>query len=161
MTLSAEEILKGYGYRFKIKFSFKCLKHLIGAFCYHFWTKALPKIKSKYAIDLNQIKDKKKQKLIANTATAIERFVSLSCIALGILQILAQDFPQLIWRHYSGWLKTRSSNIPSVETTQNVVKNIIYPHLFSTSENISDSLIFKKIRSKQREEIYLYKQDAA
>ncbi|MFW6149631.1 MAG: hypothetical protein ACOC6D_07225 [Atribacterota bacterium] len=158
--LSAVEILQAYGYRFKIEFSFKCLKYLMGAFSYHFWTKALPKLKSKSSIDLNQIKDEKKQKLIADTATAIERFVSLSCIALGILQIIAQEFPQKIWQHYAGWLKTKSSTTPSVETTQNVVRNIIYPNLFS-SKNISNSLIFERLRSKQRDEIYLYEEDAA
>ncbi|AEG13774.1 hypothetical protein Desku_0129 [Desulfofundulus kuznetsovii DSM 6115] len=34
--------IKAYSYRFKIEVTFKGLKHLLGSFCYRFWTKAMP-----------------------------------------------------------------------------------------------------------------------
>ncbi len=42
-----EEIIQAYSYRFKIQVTFKGLKHLLGSFCYHFWTKAMPKLNKK------------------------------------------------------------------------------------------------------------------
>ena len=43
-NINAETIITAYTYRFKIEVSFKYLKHVIGAFHYHFWTKATPKL---------------------------------------------------------------------------------------------------------------------
>ena len=127
LEMPAEKIIKAYGLRFKIEVSFKFLKHIIGAFSYHFWSKALPKLKSKTSsINLANITDKKAQKIIAKSATAIERFVNLGCVALGILQIIAIKSPKSIWKQYSGWLRTKSSIIPSEKTTQNVIKSRYY-----------------------------------
>ena len=44
LTLSAQDMILAYSYRFKIEVSFKVLKHLMGAFFYRFWTHALPRI---------------------------------------------------------------------------------------------------------------------
>jgi hypothetical protein len=38
-TLYPEQIILAYSYQFKIEVSFKMLKHVIGSFGYHFWTK--------------------------------------------------------------------------------------------------------------------------
>lgn len=158
LTLTPEKIIKAYGYRYKIEVSFKFLKHVIGAFKYHFWSKELPKLKRKDGkIDLNEIKDKTSQKAIAKTTTAIERFVNIACIALGILQILAFKCPEKIWEQYDGWFRTITSQIPSIETVQNVIKAEFY----HPSKEIKDSLIFKTIKKKQREEKYLYGDDSA
>ena len=39
-SLHPQDIILAYSYRFKIEVSFKMLKHVIGSFGYHFWTKA-------------------------------------------------------------------------------------------------------------------------
>jgi hypothetical protein len=38
------QILSLYGYRFKIEVTFRTLKQLLGAFCYHFWSVFMPKL---------------------------------------------------------------------------------------------------------------------
>jgi len=57
LTLHPQQIILAYSYRFKIEVSFKMLKHVIGSFSYHFWTKALPKLsRLKTKTDLSAIK---------------------------------------------------------------------------------------------------------
>ncbi len=158
LELSPVNIIKAYSYRYKIELSFKYLKHLIGSFCYHFWTKAFSEFnKKKSAIDLSKITDTKKQKLIAQTVKSIEGFVLFGCIALGILQILSIKCPCKIWDQYTGWVRTKTSEIPS----EGVVQNVIQSTYYATPQFFSNSLIFQVIRSKQRDDVYLYQKDAA
>ncbi len=43
LNLTAEQIVVSYSKRFKIEYSFKELKHIIGAFSYRFWIKGMRK----------------------------------------------------------------------------------------------------------------------
>ncbi|GHU48440.1 hypothetical protein FACS1894200_05510 [Spirochaetia bacterium] len=45
LSLKPEQIIQLYAKRFGIEHMFKELKHRLGAFAYHFWTRALPKRK--------------------------------------------------------------------------------------------------------------------
>lgn len=127
-SLSPLEILKCYGIRFQIEFGFRVLKHLIGGFCYRFWsTLCRPeKAETKQAL---KIIDKEKEQVIAEKSlqklTAIERFVNLGIIAQGILTYLAFTKDKWIWEihHASSWLRSYSSEIPSDETVQRVLQS--------------------------------------
>ena len=123
LTLDPKDIILAYSYRFKIEVSFKMLKHVIGSFSYHFWTKALPKLsRFKTKTDLSAIKKPNKKEKILATIRAIEVFTFLSCIAMGILTIVSLKFPTLVWQKFSGWLRTRSSALPSIETVRSVIQ---------------------------------------
>lgn len=104
LTIEPIEIIHAYSYRFKIEVSFKMLKQMLGAFCYHFWTLAWPKI-GKVSSDLSSITSENQKKHISQATEAIERFVNLGCIALGILQILALNNSKTIWKKYQGLVK--------------------------------------------------------
>jgi hypothetical protein len=153
-----EDIILAYSYRFKIEVSFKGLKHLLGSFCYHFWTSAMPKLskKEKGAVDLNNIGEAQ-QRLIAKTINAIEAFVNFGCIAFGILQILAMNYPQTIWSKYTGWLRTKRSEVPSEETVRFVIQKSFY-HNF---HDFSNTMIYQIITAKQRRHLQLYDKDVA
>jgi hypothetical protein len=101
-TLSASDILRAYSFRFKIEVSFKVLKHLMGAFYYRFWTTAWPRIGKRTVSDLSEITDSRRQRLIQEAADAIEAFANFGCIATGILQIIALNFHETIWKKYAG-----------------------------------------------------------
>lgn len=102
LTLSADDIILSYSYRFKIEVSFKVLKHLIGAFFYRFWTGVWPRIGKRTVSDLSAAGDERSQRLIKQATEAIEGFVNFACIATGILQIVALNFHQTIWNKYLG-----------------------------------------------------------
>ncbi len=152
-----EDIIQAYSFRFKIEVSFKALKHLIGTFCYHFWCRKMPRLSKKKNFDLNRITDPKLQKKIAQKLEAIERFVSLGCIALGLLQILAVKHPRLVWEKYGGWLRTVRGDIPSVE----VVLSVIRDEYFFNFGAFGKTGLYRIIAEKQRDDRYLYAKDVA
>jgi len=146
LTLSAQDIIRAYSYRFKIEVSFKVLKHLIGVFFYHFWTSAWPHIGKRNVSDLSAAGDPRSRRLIRQTTNAIEAFVNFGCIATGILQIVSLNFHETIWKKYLGWLRTVTSTIPSEE----VVKSVIQEEYYHNFRFFSNSAIYRIIMSKSR-----------
>jgi hypothetical protein len=147
LSLSAEDIIRVYCYRFKIEVTFKVLKHLMGSFCYHFWTTVWPKIEmGDQSAYLSSLEFYPRQ-LIAQAMHAIEGFVNIACIATGILQILSIRFQDSIWRGYQGWLKTISSEVPSEET----VKLVVQHEYFYNFRKFKNTVIYRIIAAKKRE----------
>jgi len=149
LTLSPQDIIRAYSYRFKIEVNFKILKHLMGAFFYHFWTSVWPKIGKRNESDLSSI-GTQSEKLIAQATDAIEGFVNFGCIATGILQILSLNFHQGIWKNYRGWLRTVTSAIPTEETARSVVQE----EFFHNFRVFSNTVIYRIIMSKSRKKQY-------
>jgi len=146
VELLASDIIRAYSYRFKIEVSFKMLKHLMGVFSYRFWTSVWPRIGKSNVSDLSSIKDQHSQRLIRQTANAIEAFMNFGCIATGILQIISLNFHQTIWGKYLGWLRTVTSTIPSEE----VVKSVIQEEYYHNFRSFKNSAIYRIIMSKNR-----------
>jgi hypothetical protein len=146
LTLSPQDIIRAYSYRFKIEVSFKALKHLMGVFFYHFWTRVWPKAGKKVNSDLSSIGTHSKQ-LIAQTTNAIEGFVNFGCIATGILQIIALKCHGAIWKKYKLWLRTITSTIPSEET----VRAVIQEEFFHNFHSFNNTAIYRIIMSKSKE----------
>ncbi|MCP4161319.1 MAG: transposase, partial [Deltaproteobacteria bacterium] len=55
LNLSPKDIIMIYSYRSKAEVMFLFLKHLIGGFCYRFWTKSMPKLNRKIKTDLSTL----------------------------------------------------------------------------------------------------------
>lgn len=146
LSLSPENIIKVYGYRFKIEVTFKVLKHLIGAFSYHFWTNVWPKIGTGTKSDLPDNLGTYSEMLIKKTLNAIEGFVFFGCVATGILQILSLRFHETIWANYRGWLRTISSAIPSEETVKLVVQQEFYHNFRSFKNTATYRIIMSRFR---------------
>ena len=93
LSLSPELIIEAYAHRFKIESMFREFKQQIGGFCYHFWTKAVHKLnryKKKGEPDaLALVTDEKSRNRILMTVEATERFVFFSCVAMGLVQMMA------------------------------------------------------------------------
>ena len=148
LTLPAPDIIRAYSYRFKIEVSFKVLKHLMGAFFYRFWTSAWPRIGNQTACDISNINGVRKKKLICQVSDAIEAFANFGCIATGILQIMALNFDQTIWRKYAGWLRTVTSSVPSEE----VVKSVIQQEYYHNFRFFRNTAIYRIIMSKSKKQ---------
>ena len=96
LVLHPLSIIRLYSYRFQIEYTFKELKQQIGAFCYHFWSKYMPKIsyyqKKGKPAPMELVLGEKPRKKVLEAVRAIEMHMVLSCIAIGILQSLSICF---------------------------------------------------------------------
>ena len=119
LTLPAKPLLC-CSYRFKIETMFSALKHQLGAFCYHFWTKSLPKLVRKRSLDYSALTQTQRVRC-GQAIEAVERFVNLGAIALDLLHYLALTKPTQIWQSYQGWLRTYPLDIPSERVVQSVL----------------------------------------
>jgi len=148
LNLSPTEIIMIYSNRCKIEVMFLFLKHLIGGFCYRFWTKSMPKLNRKIKTDLSTL-DKSGIRKAREVVEAVERFVNIAGIALGLLQYAAITHADEIWDKYTGWLRTRSSEIPS----EAVVQSIIQTEFFSSVWKVPFCLTLRIIKGKFRKRL--------
>ena len=93
LELEPLSIIRLYSYRFRIECTFRELKQQTGAFCYHFWSKHMPRLsyyqKAGEAGPLEQVTDEKSRQNILKAVRAIEMHMAQSCIAMGILQSIS------------------------------------------------------------------------
>ncbi|WP_410511969.1 transposase [Paenibacillus sp. BR2-3] len=149
LTLAATDIIRLYGYRFKIECTFREMKQVIGAFGYRFWSKSMPKLnrflKKEEAHPLKAVKDEQDRQRIQRTLQAIEGFVMCQCIAMGLLQLVSLHFsgrtPGLFFRY----LRTPSHAVVSEATVAAYLRKSIF-RLFVQNPHLS---ITKIIKSKQ------------
>ncbi|MCI8862116.1 MAG: transposase [Lachnospiraceae bacterium] len=95
-ALEPLSIIRLYSYRFRIECTFRELKQQIGAFCYHFWSKYMPKLsyyqKKGEPTPLERVEGEMPRKKVLEAVRAIEMHMALSCIAMGILQSISIRF---------------------------------------------------------------------
>ena len=96
LTLEPQSIIRLYSYRFRIECTFRELKQQVGAFCYHFWSKHMPRLsyyqKTGTPGPLECVESERSRKKVLEAVRAVEMHMALSCIAMGILQSLSIRF---------------------------------------------------------------------
>lgn len=153
LDLDPTSMIKLYAYRFKIECTFRELKQVIGGFRYQFWSKAMPKLKRYSKKEdphpIEQITSQSDKELILATVKAIEGYVMISAIAIGLLQILALKFSSdmHISKFPIRFLRTKSKSIHSEAT----VACFLRKSIFRSIEKGDGFTISKIIKSKQAE----------
>lgn len=149
LTMPAEDIITAYAYRFKIEAMFREMKQQIGGLFYHFWTNAVPRLdryRKKGADDpLTQVKDEHEQQRIIKTLTAIEGYVMLSSIAMGIIQMLCLEYNGKIRVSDFRYLRTPSHQVMSEASMMEFLRR----NLFRFMAQEGGSTITKIISDKQ------------
>lgn len=96
LELDPLSMIRLYSFRFRIECTFRELKQQVGAFCYHFWSKHMPKLsyyqKKDEPSPLERVGNEKSRRKVLETVRAIEMHMALSCIAMGILQSVSIRF---------------------------------------------------------------------
>lgn len=141
-------IYLAYYFRFQIELTFKNLKYIIGAFSYHFWSKAMVKIKRKSrGIFLHKSTSEYKTAII-NKINTYHVYIALAFCGCCINQFVAASHPDLVWKNFKGWLRTINRNLsPSIEVTSNALGNSYID--FISGKRISKKLkkfIFRKMK---------------
>lgn len=130
LSLDPVKIIELYSYRTYIESMFNSFKNLICGFIYHFWSYYMP-VKKRIASKKNNayISDSNSPEKTLITFQAIEKFVTCSFIAYGLLQILSVKFSKTIFEYSFCWLRTKSNDFPSVFISKiafaNFIKNTI------------------------------------
>ena len=93
LELDPLSVIRLYSYRFRIECTFRELKQQTGAFCYHFWSKHMPKLsyyqKKGEPGPLEKVTEERDRSNILKAVRAIEVHMVLSCVAMGTLQSLS------------------------------------------------------------------------
>jgi len=130
-SLEPTEIIRLYSYRVKIEGSFRTMKQDIGTMAYHFRTKSVEKInlfrKATDPDPLDNVSSSEDRANIILTVRATEVYVLMSCIAMGILQGISED-----WSHYQFLGKLRYQRTPARKRSSEAnIKDVLHRSFFS------------------------------
>lgn len=119
LTLTGPQVITAYSWRFKIEVCFRTLVHLLDGFAYRFWLKTLDKIGQwPQSLPLNSLPWTQQYAVLAKIE-ALERFVTLHALVLGVLQLLALEFPHLLSSACPYWFRTQPQHLyPSEQRVQ-------------------------------------------
>jgi hypothetical protein len=134
LTLAPLDVIRLYGYRFKIEVSFKSALHVVGAFLYHFWMANMTPITRKAKDQYLHRKPAAYRDAVRRKLDAYHRFIQLGLIAQGILLALATTVPRLVWASFGSWLRTiRPGIVPSEAVVACALRNTLPHFLADTS----------------------------
>jgi DDE superfamily endonuclease len=114
-SLSAIDIIRLYGLRFKIELTFKQAVRQVGAFAYHFW---MFDMKPRRRNDGNQHLHRASPKYrddVKRKMHAYHVFIQAGLICQGLQQYLSVAHTRLVWTSFSSWLRTVRPGIPPSE----------------------------------------------
>ena len=114
-TLSAVDIIRLYGLRFKIECSFKQAVRQIGSFAYHFWMKDMIPLRYHNGNQYLHRKSADYRIRVKRKMRAYHAFIQAGVVAQGLLQYLAVVAPKLVWDSFGSWLRTIRPGIPPSE----------------------------------------------
>jgi hypothetical protein len=132
VNFTAEQIIRLYGYRFKIEVTFKMLKQLLNGLGHHFWSKYMPKLdrfaKRGKPDPLERVTDRKERERILGAFRAAERYVMMNLIAGGLLQLLALKYSKPEKSCFN-WLRTVSQKIVTEASMSQYMRRDIFMQL--------------------------------
>jgi hypothetical protein len=115
LSLSAIDIIRLYGLRFKIEFSFKQAVRLIGSFAYHFWMQDMKPLRRGNGNQHLHRESLDYRNAIKRKIHAYHVFIQAGIVCQGLLQYLSVAFPAQVWSSFGSWLRTIRPGIPPSE----------------------------------------------
>jgi len=108
LSLAPLDIIRLFGWRFKIEVSFKQAIHTLGAYAYYFWMQDMSPIHRGNGRQFLQRKSQLYRDHVRRKLAAYERHIQLGLIAQGLLQYLALNFRRLTWLNFHSYIRTAS-----------------------------------------------------
>jgi len=137
-SLSAIDIIRLYGLRFKIEHGFKQATRLIGSFAYHFWMKDMIPLLYRNGNQHLHRKSADYRSDVKRKIHAYHVFIQAGVISQGLLQYLAVVSPRLVWDSFGSWLRTIRPGIPPSEfVVANALRHTLPEFLMGSSERDS------------------------
>ena len=130
-----------YCRRVTIETMFDTLKNTLGAMAYHFWSQYLSPASRRPKKKKDQKQNSSNPTQTKNTLAAIEKFVNVQLLVLGMLQLIAKQFPTEVKTKANCWLRTVSANTPSEFVTRTALANILRKNLYGFAKDWMTQLI--------------------
>jgi len=146
LNLDPLAALRLYCDRVTIEAVFDMLKNTLGALGYHFWSQHLSPASRRPRKNAAQDPSSSNPVRTQNTLAAIEKFVAVQILVLGMLQLIAIKFPDQVKAKARCWLRTASSATPSAFVTRTALANVIRNNL----RGLAKDWITRLIRHKQQ-----------
>jgi hypothetical protein len=146
-ALSAIEIIRLYGLRFKIEHSFKQAVRLVGTRSYHFWMMKMKALRRRNGNQYMHHESLDYRIAVRRKIGAYHLFIQAGIVSQGLLQYLSAVFPQFVWQSFGSWLRTIRPGIPPSEMVVATALRQTLPHfLLDSTEN---NFFAKFIRDRQ------------
>ena len=137
-TLSAIDIIRIYGLRFKIEHTFKQAVRLIGTFSYHFWLKDMKPLQHGDGDQYLHRKSDSYRDGVERKMNAYHVFIQAGAISQGLLQYLAAVAPTQVWNSFGSWLRTiRPGVAPSELVVATALRQTLPEFLLNCPEKAS------------------------
>src|SRR3979490_144131 len=137
-SLSAVDIIRLYGLRFKIECSFKQAVRQIGSFAYHFWMKDMIPLRYRNGNQYLHRKSADYRSRVKRKIRAYHAFIQAGVVAHGLLQYLAVVAPKLVLDSFGSWLRTIRPGVPPSEfVVANALRQTLPEFLMGPAKNDS------------------------
>lgn len=133
LTLKPLEIIRLYGWRFKIEVSFKQAIHTVGAYAYHFWMQDMTPIRRGDGSQHPHRQSETYRQQVRRKLAAYERHIQLGLIAQGLLQYLAVTFRRAVWSNFHSYIRTASPHKPPSEWVVSHALRHTWPEFLAAS----------------------------
>jgi hypothetical protein len=146
LALLPLDIIKIYGFRFKIEVSFKQAIYTTGTYAYHFWMAAMTRRPNKSGNQYLHRKNKNYRDQVVRKMRAYHCHMQIGVVAQGMIQYLSLTSTQMVWKSFGSWIRTiREGIYPSEQITALALRNAIPEFLVDSPE---DHILAKFIRDK-------------
>jgi hypothetical protein len=149
LTLEPLAAIQLYCRRVTIETMFDTLKNTLGAMAYHFWSQYLCRASRKPKKNKDRKHKSSDPAKTNNTLAAIEKFVNIQLLVLGMLQLIAKQFPAEVKTKANCWLRTVSANTPSEFVTRTAVANIFKNNFYGFAKDWITRLIKQKQKARK------------
>jgi hypothetical protein len=147
LTMDPLDIIRLYGWRFKIEAGFWQAIHTVGAYAYHFWMSAMTPLRRRQGNQYLHRKSAHYRQQVQRKFAAYQRHIQVGLIAQGLLQYLALTFPHATWAHFNSYIRTADTSLPPSEWVVTYALRHTWSHFlrFSTSARILRKFLTNKI----------------
>lgn len=115
LSMAPLDIVRLYGWRFKIEAGFWQAIHTVGAYAYHFWMSAMTPLHRGQGNQHLHRKSAPYRQQVRRKFAAYERHIQIGLIAQGLLQCLAVRFPHAAWANFNSYIRTADTSQPPSE----------------------------------------------
>jgi hypothetical protein len=149
LNLDPVPAIQLYCRRVTIETLFDTLKNTLGGMAYHFWSQYLSPASRRPRKKKEQKQSSSNLMQTQNTLAAIEKFVNVQLLVLGMLQLIAKQFPKQVKSKANCWLRTVTSSTPSEFVTMIALAKVLKNNLYGFAKDWITQLIQQKQKSRK------------